>query len=130
MKAMNFIGWTANPSRGSRQGRPVAAWVERLERRSLLTLQVSPITAVAGQFFNGPVATFQAGDVQGNLSDFSATIFWTGAVNLSTGGFIAPNGPGNYIIYSSNQYAKPGAYPVNVVLTGANNSVAQASGTA
>ena len=127
---MNFLGWTASTTRGSRQGRPVAPWVERLERRSLLTLQVSPITAAAGQFFNGPVATFAAGDVQGTLADFQATIFWTGAVNLTTGGFIAPNGPGNYIIYSSNQYAKPGSYPVNVVLTGANNSVAQASGTA
>src|SRR5262245_6052315 len=44
--AMNFLGWSLGPGRGSRRGRPVAAWVERLERRSLLTLQVSPITAV------------------------------------------------------------------------------------
>ena len=93
-------------------------------------MQVSPITAVAGQYFNGPVATFAAGDVQGTLADFQATIYWTGAVNLITSGYIAPNGPGSYIVYSSNVYAKPGSYPVNVVLTGANNSSAQASGTA
>jgi hypothetical protein len=130
MTAMNFLGWTANPTRGSRQTRPVAAWVEQLERRRLLTLQVGPITTAAGQTFNGPVATFAAGDVQGTINNFQATIFWTGAVNLTTSGFVAPNGPSSYIVYSSNVYAKPGSYPVNVVITGANNSSAQATGTA
>ena len=127
---MNIFGWTASPIRGSRQRRPVAAWVERLERRSLLTLVVNPITAVAGQSVNSSVATFAAGDVQGTIANFQATIFWTGAVNLTTPGFIAPSGPGTYTIYSSNVYAKPGSYAVNVVLTGANSSSAQASGTA
>ena len=127
---MNFLGWSASPTRGSRQRRPVAAWVERLERRSLLTLQVSPITTVAGQYFDGPVATFAAGDVQGTLADFQATIYWTGAATLQTGGSIAPNGPGNYIVYGANVYPKPGTYPVNVVITGANDTSAQASGTA
>ena len=84
---MNLPGWSPGAGRKSRLGRPVAPWVERLERRRLLTLQVSPITAVAGQFFNAPVATFAAGDVQGTLADFQATIFWTGAVNLTTGGY-------------------------------------------
>ncbi|MGC1718670.1 MAG: hypothetical protein WA746_06775, partial [Isosphaeraceae bacterium] len=130
MTAMNFLGWTASTTRGSRQGRPVAPWVERLERRSLLTLQASPIAAVAGQYFNGPVATFAAGDVQGTLAEFQATIYWTGAVNLTTVGYIAPNGPGSYIVYSSNVYAKPGSYPVNVVVTGSNSSSAQGSTTA
>ena len=127
---MNFLGWTASTTRGSRQGRPVAPWVERLERRSLLTLQAGPIATVAGQYFNGPVATFAASDVQGTLAEFHATIYWTGAVNLTTVGYIAPNGPGSYIVYSSNVYAKPGAYPVNVVVTGSNNSFAQGSTTA
>ena len=127
---MNFLGWSACSRRNSRQGRPIAAWVERLERRSLLTLQVSPITAVAGQYFDGAVAIFAAGDVQGTLANFQATIYWTGAVNLTTSGYIAPSGPASYVVYSSNVYAKPGSYPVNVVITGANNSTAQASGTA
>ncbi len=93
-------------------------------------MQAGPIAAVAGQYFNGPVATFAAGDVQGTLSDFQATIYWTGAVNLTTVGSIAPNGPGSYIVYSSNVYAKPGSYAVNVVVTGTNNSSAQGSTTA
>ena len=49
-------------------------------------MQVSPITAVAGQYFNGPVATFAAGDVQGTLANFQANIYWTGAINLATVG--------------------------------------------
>ena len=108
----------------------VAAWVDRLESRCLLTLQVNPITMVAGQYFDGQVATFAAGDVQGSLSDYQATVYWPGSLNLSTYGYIAPSGPSTYVIYSDNTYAKPGTYPVNVVLTGANNSSAQASGTA
>jgi hypothetical protein len=128
--AMNFLRRTASPARESRQRRPVAAWVAQLERRTLLTLQVSPITTVAGQFFSGEIATFAAGDVQGTLANFQATIYWTGAVNFTTGAYIAPNGPGNYIVYGSNVYAKPGSYPINVVVTGANDSSAQASGTA
>lgn len=127
---MNTLGWSINPGCGSRRGRPVAAWVERLERRSLLTLQVSPISTVAGQYFNGAIASFAAGDVQGTIADFQATIYWTGATNLITGGSIAPNGTGNYIVYGSNVYARPGSFPVNVVITGANGSSAQASGTA
>lgn len=115
---------------GSRRARPVAAWVERLERRDLLTLQVSPITTVAGRYFNGAIASFSSTDLQGTLADYQATIYWTGAANLITGGSIAPNGSGSYIVYASNVYPKPGTYPVNVVVTGANNTSVQATGTA
>jgi hypothetical protein len=130
MTAMNTLGWSFNPGCGSRRGRPVAACVERLERRSLLTLQASPISAVAGQYVSEAIASFSAGDVQGTLADYQATIYWTGATTLITGGWIAPNGTGNYIVYGSNAYARPGSFPVNVVVTGANGSSAQATGTA
>ena len=95
-----------------------------------MTLQVNPISTVAGQYFNGQVATFAAGDVQGTLSDYQATVYWPGSLNLTTSGYIAPAGSGSFVIYAQNVYANPGTYPVNVVLTGANNSSAQASGTA
>jgi hypothetical protein len=126
---MNVFGWSPGSTHMSRQRRPVAACVDRLERRCLLTLQVSPITMVAGQNFDGQVATFAAGDVQGSLSDYQATVYWPGSVNLSTYGYIAPSSPSTYVIYSDNSYAKPGTYPINVVLTGANDSSAQASGS-
>jgi hypothetical protein len=93
-------------------------------------LQVTPITATAGQYFDQTIATFASGDVQGTLADFQATIYWSGAVNFITQGAIAPDGTGNYLVYSSNAYARPGSYPVNVVISGANNSSAQAGGTA
>jgi hypothetical protein len=128
--SMSDLGWSLMSRRESRRGRPVTAWVERLEQRSLLTLQVSPITTVAGQYFDQAIATFAAGDVQGTLSQFSATIYWTSAVNFVTTGTIAPNGTGSFLIYASNVYATPGSFPVNVVVTGANNTSAQATGTA
>src|SRR5262245_28290044 len=112
---MNSPEWLSLPARGSRHARHVAACVQRLEPRCLLTLQISPIAAVAGQFFDVAVATFSDGDVQGNLADFQADIFWPGASSLITGGLIAPNGPGNYVIFGSNVYPNPGSFPVNVV---------------
>ena len=90
---MNFLGWSPGSSRKSRQRPTLAAWVDRLESRCLLTLQVNPITMVAGQYFDGQVATFAAGDVQGSLSDYQATVYWPGSLNLSTYGYIAPSGP-------------------------------------
>ncbi len=127
---MRYLGETFVRVSGSRRVRPVAAWVEKLERRELLTLQVSAITAVAGRYFSGAIASFSSADLQGTLADYQATIYWTGASNLITGGSIAPNGTGNYIVYASNVYPKPGTYPVNVLVTGANNTSVQATGTA
>ena len=75
---MNFLGWRTNTTRRSHLGRPVAPWFQRLERRSLLTCKPA-IAADAGTVLQRPVATFAAGDVQGTLSEFQATIYWTGA---------------------------------------------------
>jgi hypothetical protein len=130
MTIMSVFEWSLGAGRASRQGRKAAVWVERLERRDVLTLQVNPITTVAGQYFSTIVATFNSGDVQGTLADYQATIYWTGAVNLVTQGSIAPSGSNSYLIYSSNAYARPGSDPVQVVLTGANGSTAQTTGTA
>lgn len=127
---MNIIDWSASSAPRTRPRRPVAAWVQRLENRCLLTLQVSPITVVAGQSYSGQVATFASGDVQGTTADYQATIYWPGAVTFTTTGTVVPTGPSSFAIYSPNTYAKPGSFPVTVVLTDANNTSAQATGTA
>ncbi len=127
---MTILDWPARSTSKLRPSRPLFAWVQRLETRCLLTLQVSPISVVAGRSYSGIVATFAAGDVQGTTADYDATIYWPGAVNLTTTGTIVPTGPSSYAIYSPNIYKQPGSYPVTVVLTGANNSSAQGSGTA
>lgn len=76
--------------------------MQRLESRCLLTLQVSSITAVAGQRNSGQVASFAAGDVQGTIADYSAMIYCPGAVNFTASGNIVPTGPSTFAIYSPN----------------------------
>jgi hypothetical protein len=127
---MDFL--TRIPSRRRAPDRGLAATVlvERLERRALLTLQVGPIAAIAGQTFNGPVATFAGGDLQGTLVDFQATISWGGGLSSSSPGTIAPNGQGGYTVSGSNLYPEPGHYTLGVVVTGANGTAIQNTGPA
>ncbi len=118
-------------SRGSRFRPQTCAIVERLERRTLLTLQAQPITTVVGQNFSGTVATFAAGDVDGSgPADYQATINWQGALSFSTAGAIVSNGPGTYLIESSNVFPNVGKYAFSVILTGLNNTSATSSATA
>ncbi|HKM53372.1 MAG TPA: hypothetical protein VJY33_08160, partial [Isosphaeraceae bacterium] len=108
----------------------LAAWVETLENRTLLTVQVGPITAVAGQTFNGQVATFGPNDLQGNITNFQATINWGGGLSIVTPGIITPGSNGGYVVTGSNTYPQVGNYTVTVSLTGLNGSTANGSGTA
>jgi hypothetical protein len=127
---MDFLARHSNRKRGSNRGLPAIVMVERLERRMLLSLQVGPIAAVAGQTFNGPVATFGPNDLQGTLADFLATINWGGGVTPSSTGTITANAQGGYTVSGSNIYPAPGSYTLNVTVTGANNTSVQGTGPA
>ncbi len=122
-----------HPSRrtGRTRGRSdLAAWIESLENRTLLSVQVGPITVVAGQTFNGQVATFGPNDLQGNITNFQATINWGGGLNIVTPGIITQLASGGYAVTGSNTYPVFGPYTVNVGLEGLNGSNASGMGTA
>ena len=76
----------------------LAAAVERLEPRELLTLAAVPIAASQGALFQGRVATFEQGDVMaGSILDDKATVDWGDGTSTSAGAITA--GPGLDLLY-------------------------------
>lgn len=95
--------------------------LESLERRDLMALVVGPLSFEQDVPFNGPVATFEAGDVQGSLSNFKPTITW-GDGSTASNAVIVPNGPTAFDVVASKTYGQFGTFPVTVLVEGADNS--------
>jgi hypothetical protein len=73
-----------------------------------------PITAVSGQPYNGPVATFTDADTANAQGDFTATIDW--GDSTTTAGIVTGGG-GSFTVSGLHTYSTPGSYPVKVTLT-------------
>ncbi len=91
-----------------------------------IQLAATPVTAVAGQLFDGTVATFRAGFPNG---DFAASIDW--GDGTSSAGTIVGNV--NFGVEGTHTYAHAGRYPVSVAVNGPTGAItfsATASGFA
>ncbi len=82
-----------------------------------LAAQSVPVSAVEGQSFSGPVATFadsDATDSRDSAANDSATIDW--GDGTSTPGTITPDGGGHYTVSGSHTYADEGTPTVTVTV--------------
>jgi len=95
--------------------------LEPLERRDLMALVVGPLSFEQDVPFQGQVATFAAGDLQGTIADFKPTITW-GDGSTSTDAQVIPNGPSAFAIIASKKYEISGTFPVGVMVAGTDNS--------
>jgi hypothetical protein len=78
---------------------------------AVLTGAASPITAVMGVPFAGPVAVFGDPNPFALVSDFTATITWGDGVTSAGTVGAAPSG---FLITGSHTFASPGHVPVSV----------------
>ena len=80
-----------------------------------LTSAASPVTAIAGVSFTGPVATFTDANPFGKLSDFSATITW--GDGTATPGVVSGRASTGFTVTGPHTYAKAGTYPTTISIT-------------
>ena len=81
----------------------------------LTVTSVSTIQAKPKQTFKKVVANFTDADPHGTTSDYSATINW-GDGSTPTGGAIAPNGLGGWMVTGTHSYNKAAGYSVTVTV--------------
>ncbi len=122
---MDFLRRSLDQRRSSRQGRPIAALVERLEQRSLLTSPLSalsvlsatgtPFNASEGALFLGIVAHFQDTLPLTVASNYTATIDWGDGTATSTG-TISVNSGGGFDVYGSHIYNQEGVFPTQIAI--------------
>jgi hypothetical protein len=93
-----------------------------------LTATASPVNAIAGASFTGPVATFTDANPSGKVSDFSATITW--GDGTATPGAVSASPGGGFIVTGPHTYAKPGSYPTTIAITDVHGASTSASGIA
>jgi hypothetical protein len=95
-----------------------------------LTASRTPVNAIEGLPFTGPVATFADANPFAPLGDFTATIDW-GDGNSSAGTVTQPDGPGtDFVVTGTHTYAEEGSFNVTVAITDAGDSTASATSTA
>ena len=107
-------------SQGSGSRRTLAAWVQQLERRELLSLkgistQVNftagaspPSTVIIGSFFDS--------DVTEPATDFAASINWGDQSTSACAVSPTPGVPGRFDVSGSHVYAAPGTYTATISL--------------
>ena len=117
-----LIDWTN--SDGAAQTTPFDLKVQD----AALTASAVNFTAVAGEQFSGPVATFTDANPNAPVSDYTATIVW-GDGNQSTGTVTA--GPsGGFVVSGTHTYGKTGSYQTTVSIADVGGSTAVVLGTA
>ena len=107
-------------SRSTGPRRTLAAWVQQLERRELLTLTPIPasVNFIAGVSPSTPVriGSFLDSNTAAIAGDFTATITW-GDGNVSAGTVSAVSGsPGLFSVSGTNLYAKAGTYQIAITV--------------
>jgi len=114
-------GTRSSQSAGSR--RTLAAWVQQLERRELLTLTPIPasVNFIAGVLPSMPVriGSFiytDSNSASAVAGDFTATINW-GDGHSSAGTIIPTSTAGRFDITGTNLYLTPNSYPVKIQVT-------------
>ena len=81
-----------------------------------------------GAAFTDIIATFTDADPNGTVSDYTATIDWgDGHTSFGT---VTANSSGGFNVTGTNTYAKPGSFPVMVVINDVGGSSATANSTA
>ena len=96
----------------------MAAWVQQLERRELLTLTPIPasVNLTAGVLPSTPVAvgSFSDSDTTATISNFTASINW-GDGNVSPGTITqSSTNPSLFLVSGTNLYASQGTYTITI----------------
>ena len=105
-------------SQGSGSRRTLAAWVQQLERRELLTLTPIPasVNLTAGVLPSAPVAvgSFLDSDTTATISIFTSSINW-GDGNVSPGTITqSSTNPSLFLVSGTNLYASQGTYTITI----------------
>src|SRR5207245_1730785 len=93
-----------------------------------LTATGETVTATEGAGFTGTVASFTDADLNGTLTDYTASIDW--GDGITTSGVVSDNGNGSFGVSGSHSYAEEGSYPVSVRVNDVGGASATASSTA
>ena len=93
-----------------------------------LTSAASPVNAIAGVTFTGPVATFTDANPSGKVSDFSATVTW--GDGTATPGVVSARSGGGFMVTGPHTYAKAGSYPTAISIADVDGASTTAHGTA
>ncbi len=86
------------------------------------------VEIAAGSAYNGVVAMFDASNLGGVASDFSAAIEW-GDGNVTVG-TITPEGSGEFEVTGADTYTAAGTYPITVEVDSDNGTSITMGGTA
>ena len=105
-------------SQGSGSRRTLAAWVQQLEKRELLTLTPIPasVNLIAGVLPSAPVAvgSFLDSDTTATISIFTSSINW-GDGNVSPGTITqSSTNPSLFLVSGTNLYASQGTYTITI----------------
>lgn len=95
-----------------------------------MALVVGPLSFEEDVPFQGQVATFEVGDLQGTIADFTPTITWGDGSNSSSDAVIIPNGPNAFAIIATKTFEQSGTFPVGVMVAGTENSAIFATANA
>ncbi|HEU5271331.1 MAG TPA: PKD domain-containing protein, partial [Jatrophihabitans sp.] len=81
-----------------------------------ITATAMPVSAVEGQPFTAPVATFTDPDPSGTAGDYLAMVDWGDGAPASPGD-ITKSADGTFTVTGQHTYAEEGSYPVSVTVT-------------
>ncbi|QDV39047.1 Ig-like domain-containing protein [Tautonia plasticadhaerens] len=111
---------------------PGSGAIDALEARALLAVDVTAIAVPEGSVFDGTVATFDLANLEGPASGLEAEVSW-GDGSAATPGTIESvpdSDPMTFTVTARHVYEENGAYPVTVVVRGAEESEDSGFGTA
>ena len=120
-------------SRSTGPRRTLAAWVQQLERRELLTLTPIPasVNFMAGVSPSQPVliGSILDSNTAAVEGDFTATINW-GDGHSSAGTIVPTSTAGRFNITGTNLYLTPNSYPVTIQVSDYQSESATVASTA